>query len=50
MTLKEIIDERIGLGKYQVIVSVVLILAAINDGVEIIISTFLNPIIKALHP
>lgn len=33
MHLKEIIDERIGLGKYQILVFLILSLVGTNDGV-----------------
>jgi len=50
MVLKEIIDDRIGLGSYQFYTFIVLSLIGTNDGVEIILSSLLNPIIRAIYP
>ncbi len=46
MTLDKIINERVGLGKYQFQSFLILCLIDMNDGVELILSSFLNPIIK----
>lgn len=46
-SLDTIIDQRIGFGRYQLRSMILLALIDFNDGAEIIVMTFIVPIIKA---
>ena len=50
MQLDDVINSRIGLGPFQIRSFLVLCLVGMNDGVELVLSSFLNPIIKASFP
>ena len=50
MQLDDVINSRIGLGPFQIRSFLVLCLVGMNDGVELVLSSFLNPIIKANFP
>lgn len=50
MGLNRLINERIGLGPFQIQSFLILCLIDMNDGVELVLSSFLNPIIKAVFP
>ena len=50
MQLNEIINKRVGFGRYQITSFFFLCLIDMSDGVEIILTSFLNPIIKAIFP
>ena len=50
MQLDDVINSRIGLGPFQIRSFLVLCLVDMNDGVELVLSSFLNPIIKARFP
>lgn len=50
MGLNRLIDERVGLGKFQIHSFLILCLIDMNDGVQLVLSSFLNPIIKASFP
>ena len=50
MNLDSIINQRIGFGAFQLRAFAIFSLIEINDGVELTIGSFLNPIIKAIHP
>ena len=50
MNLNRIINDRVGLGSFQVKAFCILCLIDMNDGVELVLSSFLNPIIKAVFP
>ena len=50
MQLDDVINSRIGLGPFQIRSFLVLCLVDMNDGVELVLSSFLNPIIKASFP
>lgn len=50
MALNRFINERVGLGGFQLRVFTVLCLVDMNDGVELVLSSFLNPIIRAVFP
>lgn len=44
------INQRIGLGSFQIKTFLILCLIDMNDGVELVLSSFLNPIIKEVFP
>lgn len=50
MYLDNMINERVGFGTFQLRAFAIFSLIEINDGVELTIGSFLNPIIKAVHP
>jgi putative MFS transporter len=50
MGLNNIVEDRIGLGKFQIRIFLVLCLIDMNDGVELVLSSFLNPIIREVFP
>lgn len=50
MALEQIINSRVGLGQFQLRAFLVLCLVDMNDGVELVLSSFLNPIIRAAFP
>lgn len=50
MGLNSIINNRIGLGSFQIRTFLILCLIDLNDGVQLVLSSFLNPIIKAIYP
>jgi len=50
MNFTQLINEKIGFGKYQIHTFLILCLIDLNDGVQLILSSFLNPIIKATFP
>jgi hypothetical protein len=50
MGLETLINERVGLGCFQLRAFLVLCLVDMNDGVELVLSSFLNPIIRAVFP
>lgn len=50
MGLEEIINQRVGLGAFHLRAFLLLCLVDMNDGVELVLSSFLNPIIRALFP
>lgn len=50
MGLNNVIEERIGLGPFQIRAFLVLCLIDMNDGVELVLSSFLNPIIREVFP
>ena len=50
MGLDRLINERIGLGRFQIHSFLILCLIDMNDGVQLVLSSFLNPIIKAVFP
>ena len=50
MTLSSFINTRIGFGKFQIQCFLVLCLIDMNDGVQLVLSSFLNPIIIAIFP
>ncbi len=50
MGLNSIINNRIGLGSFQIRTFLILCLVDLNDGVQLVLSSFLNPIIKAIYP
>jgi MFS family permease len=50
MGLNRLINERVGLGAFQVQAFLVLCMVDMNDGVELVLSSFLNPIIRAVFP
>ena len=50
MGLDTIINDRIGLGTYQIQALLIIALLVLLDGVEVVLSSFLNTIIKAIYP
>jgi MFS transporter, putative metabolite:H+ symporter len=50
MNLNSIINQRIGFGTFQIRAFLILCLIDMNDGVELVLSSFLNPIMKAVFP
>ena len=50
MELDNIMNNRIGLGPFQLRCFFILCLVDMNDGVELVLSSFLNTIIKASFP
>lgn len=50
MSLNKLMNEKIGMGKFQIKCFVILCLIDFNDGVELVLSSFLNPIIKVIFP
>lgn len=50
MELDNIMNNRIGLGSFQLRCFIILCLVDMNDGVELVLSSFLNTIIKASFP
>jgi hypothetical protein len=50
MSLDSIINHRIDFGAFQLRAFAIFSLIEINDGLELTICSFLNPIIKAVHP
>ena len=50
MALERIINHRVGLGLFQLRTFLVLCLVDMNDGVELVLSSFLNPVIRAVFP
>lgn len=50
MALEELINRRVGLGAFHLRTFLLLCLVDMNDGVELVLSSFLNPIIRSLFP
>lgn len=50
MGLEEMLNTRVGLGVFHLRTFLLLCLVDMNDGVELVLSSFLNPIIRALFP
>ena len=50
MGLEEIINDRVSFGNFQIRCFLILCLIDMNDGVELVLSSLLNPIIKASFP
>ncbi len=50
MELDNIMNNRIGLGFFQLRCFIILCLVDMNDGVQLVLSSFLNTIIKASFP
>lgn len=50
MGLNGFINERVGLGAYQIHCFFILCLIDLNDGVQLVLSSFMNPIIKVVFP
>jgi MFS transporter, putative metabolite:H+ symporter len=50
MALEELINGRVGLGVFHLRTFLLLCLVDMNDGVELVLSSFLNPIIRGLFP
>ncbi len=48
MGLNGFINDRVGLGSYQIHCFLILCLIDLNDGVELVLSSFMNPIIKVI--
>ncbi|EAS04378.1 MFS transporter (macronuclear) [Tetrahymena thermophila SB210] len=47
MSFDDLVNLRIKLGKYQYIAIAILVMVDLNDGVQLVLMSFINPIIKA---
>jgi hypothetical protein len=46
LSIDDVFDNKIGLGKAQYISILCLCLIDMNDGAQLVLSSFLNPVIK----